>query len=225
MDQRYPSSGQSAGPAWSALGIRHRGTGPSAVPPDPGCYEERYQVAGVALRLAAGPLVLGLLAAVLGTVWRAQLIFSAFPALLAIPAVLTMALRPVAFRADHAGVTLGAVRVLPPRPAVFIPWADIEKIILYPAGSGKNRVECVGVQRREGAPALPYGNERAPDCPVGGVAAGAARRMTHWRLDRARLGAATLAVAPGIPIIETKYDPAWRIGQLARPLGRPPRPM
>jgi hypothetical protein len=44
------------------------------VPPDPGCYEERYKVAGAALRLAFGLLALGVLAAVLGSVRHAQLI-------------------------------------------------------------------------------------------------------------------------------------------------------
>jgi hypothetical protein len=151
------------GPARPAPGTRHRGMGPPAVPPDPGCYEERYKLAGVALSLAAGLLAVGLLAASLGSLWHTQLLSAAFPVLLAIPAVLAMALRPVAFRADRAGVTLGAVRVLPPRPAVFIPWADIERIILYPAGPGrKKRVKCVGVQRREGAPACPTATNGIP---------------------------------------------------------------
>ena len=225
MDQRYPSSGQPAGPARPALGTRHRGWDPT-VPPDPGCYEERYNVAGAVLRLAASLLVLGLLAVVLGSAWHPQLIVAAFSVLLTIPTVLAMALRPVAFRADHAGVTLGVVRMLPPRPAVFIPWADIEQIILYPAGSGRKKVECVGVQRREGAPALPYGNKWAPGCPVSGVAAGAARRMTHWRLDRERLAAVTAAMAPGIPIIEAKKAiPSRALGNHVNPWGRSPRPM
>ncbi len=118
------------------------------------------------------------------------------------------------------------MRVLPPRPAVFIPWADIEQIVLYPAGSGRKGVECVGVQRREGAPALPYGNKWAPGCPVSGVAAGAARRMTHWRLDRERLAAVTATVAPGIPIIEAqRATPSGPLGDHIYSLGRPPRPM
>jgi hypothetical protein len=223
MDQRYASSGQPAGPARRSPGARHGGWDPT-VPPDPGCYEERYKVAGEALRLAVGLLVLGVLAAVLGFASHPQLIFAALPALLAIPTVLAMALHPVAFRADHAGVTLGAVRVLPPRPAVFIPWADIEQIILYPTGSGRKAVECVGVRRREGAPALPYGNRWAPGCPVGGVAAGAARRMTHWRLDRERLAAVTAAVAPGILIVEAdKANPSPALGDHSHPWARPPR--
>ena len=61
--------------------------------------------------------------------------------------------------------------------------------------------------RREGAPALPYGNKQAPGCPVPGVAAGAARRVNHWRLDRERLAAVTAAVAPGITVSEARNDP------------------
>jgi hypothetical protein len=221
MDQRYPSSGQPADPPPPSPGTRHGGWDPT-VPADPGCYEERYKVAGEALRLAVGLLALGVVAAVLGSA-HPQLIFAALSGLLAIPTLLAMALHPVAFRVDHAGVTLGAVRVLPPRPAVFIPWADIEAIILYPTGSGRKAVECVGVRRREGAPALPYGNRWAPDCSAD-VEAGAARRMTHWRLDRERLAEVTATVAPGIPIVEArKAIPSRALGDHSHPWARPPR--
>ena len=184
--------------------------------PDPGCYEERYRLTGAALGLVSALLALGF-----GLLWHTQLIFAALTVLAAVPAALTLVLRPVAFRADHAGITLGSDRLLPRRPAVFIPWTDIERIILYPdrkaAGLGdyiwaSGEAECIGVLRREGAPALPYGNKQAPGCPVPGVAAGATRRVTHWRLDRDRLAAVTAAVAPGIAVIEARNDPARRIG-------------
>ncbi len=45
----------------------------------------------------------------------------------------------IAFRANHGGITLGAVPdKLEVRrgPAVFVRWADIERIILYPAYPG-----------------------------------------------------------------------------------------
>jgi hypothetical protein len=134
--------------------------------------------------------------------------------------VLAIARRPVAFRADHAGITLGSDRQLSRRPAVFIPWTDVERIVLYPgrkaAGLGdylwaSGEVEYIGVQRRDGALALPYGNEQAPGCPVPGVAAGATRQIKRWRLDRERLAAVTAAVAPGILVIEARNDPGRRI--------------
>src|ERR1039457_3172818 len=120
--------------------------------------------------------------------------------------VIDAARRVTAFRADHAGITLGAVpgKLSGRGPAVFIPWADVERIVLYPAarrGQG-TQAQCLGVQRREGAPPLPRGNEQAPGCPVPGVAAGASRRITGWRLDRERLAAVTVAVATGIPIVD-----------------------
>ena len=193
---------------------------------DPGSYEERYRLTGAALGLVSALLALGL-----GFLWHTQLIFTALTVLLAIPAVLALARPPVAFRADHAGITLGSGRQLPHRPAVFIPWADVEKIILYPgrkaAGFGdyiwaSGEVECIGVLRREGAPALPHGNEQAPGCPVPGVAAGATRRIKNWRLDRERLAAVTAAVAPGIPVIDARNDPARRIEGAGHRQDQPP---
>ena len=111
-------------------------------------------------------------------------------------------------------------RLLPRRPAVFIPWADVERIVLYPgrkaAGFGdylwaSGEVEYIGVQRRDGAPALARGNKQAPWCPVPGVAAGATRPIKNWRLDRERLAAVTAAVAPDIPVIDARNDPDRRI--------------
>jgi hypothetical protein len=175
--------------------------------PDPGRYEERYR-----LTRAAQVLVGALLSVGLGLLWHTNLIFAALTVLLAIPAVLARARRPVALRADHAGITLGSERLLPRRPAVFIPWADVEQIILYPGyTSSGDQAQYIGVQRREDAPALPYGNKQAPWCPVPGVAAGATQRIKNWRLDRERLVAVTAAVAPGIAVIEAGNDPDRRI--------------
>jgi hypothetical protein len=90
------------------------------------------------------------------------------------------------------------------------PWTDVEKIIL-PGYTGTGQAHYIGIQRRDGAPALPYGNEQAPGWPVPGVMAGATRRVIRWRLDRARLAAVIVAVAPGVRVIEDRNDPAWRI--------------
>ena len=100
--------------------------------PDPGCYEERYRLTGrAALGLAAG-----LLSAGLGILWHTPVIFTAIALLAAIPAVIALARRMIAFRADHAGITLGAVPdklTFRRGQAVFVPWADVERIIFYPA--------------------------------------------------------------------------------------------
>lgn len=187
--------------------------------PDPGRYEERYR-----LTRAAQVLVGALLSVGLGLLRHQPLIFAALTVLFAIPAVLARARRPVALRADHAGITLGSERLLPRRPAVFIPWADIEQIILYPGyTSSGNQAQYIGVQRREDTPALPYGNEQAPWCPVPGVATGATQRIKNWRLDRERLAAVTAAVAPGIAVIEAGNDPDRRIEGPGQRQERQPR--
>jgi hypothetical protein len=112
-------------------------------------------------------------------------------------------------RADHAGITLGRQRYpLASRPAMFVPWADVEQIILYTGYQGGDPGSWIGIRRREGAPALPSGNEQAPFCPVPGVAAGATRRNKGQRLDRERLAAVTAVVAPGISVVEASAGPA-----------------
>jgi hypothetical protein len=187
--------------------------------PDPGCYEERYRLGRAVQVLASALLSIGL-----SLLWHTPLIFVALTVLFAIPAVLAVARPPVAFRADHAGITLGSDRLLPHRPAVFIPWTDVEKIILYPGyTSSGDQAQCIGVQRRDGAPALPHGNEQAPWCPVPGVAAGATRQIKRWQLDRDRLAAVTAAVAPGIAVIEARNDPARRIEGPGQHQDRQPR--
>jgi hypothetical protein len=175
--------------------------------PDPGCYEERYRMgAGAAVGLFIGLTTIGLSFLTVAP-WVAGIVIAA--GLLALMGPGLAARRMIAFRADYAGITLGAVPgKLKVRhgPAAFIPWADIEKIIVYPADPGgqdaNDRVQCLGVQRWERSPALPEGNEPAPGCPVPGVAAGATRRVDGWRLDRERLAAVTAAVAPGVPIVD-----------------------
>jgi hypothetical protein len=176
------------------------------MPPDPGSYEERYRLTnGVALRLAGGLLFVGL-----GLVWQPPVIsaasvilaipviFSALTIAFAMPAVITMARGMTAFRADYGGITLG---VMPTslaalhRPAIFIPWAEVEKIILYRAGSDRWRgnppVRSISVQRRDGTAS-----------PVTGAASRAACTITGWKLNRERLAAVTAAVAPSIPVID-----------------------
>jgi hypothetical protein len=184
---------------------------------DPGCYEERYRLTGQA---AAG-LAIGLISVGLGVLWQPPIsaaavvlaipvIFSAIAVLLAMPGLIATARRKTAFRADYAGITLGT---LPDNLAflrgspVFIPWADVEQIILYPSGPSEPdapaRIQYIAVQRREeAAPPPPDGAIPAP-----GRATPAAHKITGWRLDRERFAAVAAAVAPGVPIVEASTGP------------------
>jgi hypothetical protein len=177
--------------------------------PDQGSYEERYRLAGDVGWKLFGVLVF----AGLGSEWHTSVIYTVFALVAGALAaraggVYAAARRAVAFRTDHAGITLGAVPgLLGSRGrAVFVPWGDVEEIVLYQARPGGRRtvraVQRIGIRRRPSALPLAWGNEQAPGCPLPGVAVGASRRITGWRLDRDRLAAVTAAVAPGVPIID-----------------------
>lgn len=105
---------------------------------------------------------------------------------LVISAVMALARRQLAFRADHAGILLGGKHNgLTTRrgPAVLIPWADVEQIILCSSEPGDQApVQRIGIQRRDGA--------------------AEASKTTGWRLDRDRLAAVTAMMAPDVRIVE-----------------------
>jgi len=174
--------------------------------PDPGCYEERYRLTGgITLRLAVGLLTLGL-----GLRWQSPSITAA-ALILAVPVVLSMlgivvampgliavTRRRPAFRADYAGITLAdmptSLAALRNR-AMFIPWGEIDRIVLYPASAPPGPgaavpVHGIAVQRRAGASAPAPGPART------------ARKISGWRLDRERLTAVAAAVAPAVRIID-----------------------
>jgi hypothetical protein len=182
--------------------------------PDQGCYEERYRLTFPVARSAAFSLVALIPAIVshqpLPWLVLCPLVF----ALATVPWVLAVAGRKIAFRADMTGITLGADPLSWPfrhASAVFGPWSDAEAIALYhgggPFGWRIRDDPCIAIQRRPDAPALSRGNKPARRCPVPGVAAGAVRPVTAWRLDRDRLAALTAAVAPAIPVIDAATGP------------------
>ena len=176
-------------------------------------YEERY-------RLSAGAVLLIVAALAAGLVFLAQSAVIFLPIGIVLAAaiaqgagVIDRARRTIAFRADHSGITLGAVpdkltvrRGLP----LFIPWEEVENIVLYCSiaqRQGKTvPVPCIGIQRRVGAAPLSWGNEQAPGCPVPGVAAWATRKITGWRLDPVRLAAITAAEAPGVRVLDLSTE-------------------
>lgn len=188
--------------------------------PDPGSYEERYRLAG-----DVGWTLFGTLAfAGLGSVWHTSVAYTVFALVAAAlvaraGGVFAAVRRAVAFHTDYAGITLGAVPgPLGSRAAkVFVPWADVEQIVLYqerPGGRARSaQVPCIGIRRRAGAPPLAKGDKPAPGCPVPGVAADASRRITGWRLDRDRLAAVTAAVAPGVPVVDASPGLGSGIGR------------
>jgi hypothetical protein len=188
------------------------------MPPDQGCYEERYRLTYPVARGFALTLV-PLIIAIFSRQTLPWVILSPVAFVLAtVPWLVAVTSRKVAFRADMTGITLGADPLSWPfrrASTMFVPWSDAEGITLYQGGGpfGWRYLDdpCVGIQRRPDAPALSRGNKPARRCPVPGVAAGAARPVTAWRLDRDRLAALTAAVAPGIPIIDAGTGPKQNV--------------
>ena len=182
------------------------------MPPDQGLYEERYRLAGsIAASLAISLVMIGVAVHFSYGTWMA-LAALAF-ASITVPCLAAAASGRIAFRADALGITLGASPLSWPgrdSSPVFIPWSDVERIVLYSGPKsgelGAGDRQCIGIQRRPGAPRLPRGNGPARRCPVPGLAEGATRQVAAWRLDRERLTALTAAVAPGIPVVDA--DPA-----------------
>lgn len=192
---------------------------------DPGSYEARYRVSraaqlGLSTSFVLLPTGLGFLFSAYLPVALVLLVLGAITAL---PAVVGLAVRRTAFRADYAGITLGGdLRdgwALRWDRAVFIPWADVEQIVIYPgpglpAGS---RAPHIGIQRRTDAPELSAGDRPAPGCPLPRVTTAATRPLNGWRLDRDRLASVIAMVAPGVPVtdltaIDTSTRPASILG-------------
>jgi hypothetical protein len=136
--------------------------------PDQGCYQERYRLTVPVARSAAvsfgvtDPRRLRRSAAALGDLGPCRLRPGHVPWLVAV------ASRKIAFRADSAGITLGADPLSWPfrhASAVFVPWSDAEAIALYrgggPLGWRIGDELCLGIQRRADAPALSRGNKPA----------------------------------------------------------------
>ena len=136
-------------------------------------------------------LAAGLLAIGLGFLWHTQAIFLVIGVVLTTVTVLALARRQLAFRAGPAGILLpGEPDRLTGRrgPAVLIPWADVEQIILYSGGPGEQApVQRIGIRRRTGVME--------------------ARKVTGWRLDRGRLAAVTATVAPDVRIVGATGQP------------------
>ena len=183
------------------------------MPRDLGCYEERHRLtAHAVMGLAMGVVSVGLGAwwwpglSAAGLVLAVPVVTSAAGVIFALPGVAAVACRMVAFRADCMGVTLGAVPdnlTFFGRRSVFVPWAEIEQIILYhanPRGRGERApVRRISLRRQEGAVAL------AP-----AAASGTSRLIAGWRLDAERLGAIAAVVAPGVPVVGVLADGGGR---------------
>lgn len=118
--------------------------------------------------------------------------------------------RLVAFRVDDQGVTLGGAPARYARQTAFVPWADIEAVVLWQQKSaGLSPMKYVGLRRRAGAPQLPGANAGLSREQTGRLASHvdhevflASRSINLWTLDRGGLAEALSAFAPGVAVEE-----------------------
>ncbi len=169
-----------------------------SMPPESGCYEIRFRLAGYeALTPAFGLLILGAGIFIPHASLLGRVIGIAGGALFTVPYVILLVRRTIVFRADQAGITLGPEVLKFQFSTVFIPWADIRKVILYKITRASR---TMGRQRGTYIGIVPH--DRAPADP-------AVHRINTWRLDRERLAAVTKAAAPGTPIVDAGEIDPW----------------
>ena len=161
--------------------------------PDPGCYEERYRLAaGAAAGLATGLVTIGLIFLTVAP-WVTGVVIAV--ALLALTGPAVAARRMIAFRADHAGITIGAVPgklIVRRGPAAFISWdiesAGVPRDLFCPSQTHTIYVErLVERARRPGGAFIPHRpDQRAPQ--VGDLIC-ASRNGSGTTLDNLNRGA------------------------------------
>ncbi len=131
-----------------------------SMPPESGCYEIRFRLAGYeALTPAFGLLILGAGIFIPRASLLGRVIGIAGGALFTVPYVILLVRRTIVFRADQAGITLGPEVLKFQFSTVFIPWADIRKVILYKITRasrtmGRQRGTYIGIVPHDRAPAV-----------------------------------------------------------------------
>ncbi len=176
-----------------------------------GTYEARFGFNGPdSLRLLGciGFVLVGVLVPM--QVWL-RVVTVGFFGLVFIAAGLKMLSRRVALRVDPTGVTLGGGLVRPSATTAFVPWEDIQAVIVWPYFyRGRQSIPYVGLHRREGLPALPgepsglgrgllITRSIVPEDVVL-----ASRAVRGWTLDIDRLGTAVHKFAPDLEVVDLR---------------------
>ena len=194
-DEATPDAVPGAGPAPGAA--PGQAPGRHGMPPDPGCYEIRFRLAGYEALFSVFGLLLFALGIFAPESLIARVAIVAVGGLFTVPYVILLVSRKIVFRADHAGITLGPELPLFHFSTVFFPWADIKKITFYKITRASRQMGrwpgiYIGIVPRDRAPAD-----------------AATRRINTWRLDRERLAAVTAAAAPRARIIDAGEIDPW----------------
>jgi hypothetical protein len=118
--------------------------------------------------------------------------------------------RRVAFRVDSRGITLGGTPPSYRSGTRFVPWSDIEQVVLWRQTIYASSVPYVGLVRREGAARLAGRKGQllgkitarvATPRRISGDTLLASRAINSWRMDNARLVASVAHFAPNVEVV------------------------
>ncbi|WP_225891432.1 hypothetical protein [Streptomyces dioscori] len=107
-------------------------------------------------------------------------------------------------------MTLGGAPARYASQTAFVPWGDVEAVVLWQQEtSAPTPMRYVGLRRRAGAPALPGPNSALTRERTGRLAGHvdhevflASRHINLWTLDRERLAEALRTFAPTVAVEE-----------------------
>jgi hypothetical protein len=119
--------------------------------------------------------------------------------------------RRVALAVTAEGITLGLAPPWPASRSAFVPWSDIEAVILWRQDAGRATMRYIGVVRRADAPPLPGSAKSSalrrinkafvPRHLSEGVVADS-RQISFWRLNKTRLTTAVNHFRPDVPVVD-----------------------
>jgi hypothetical protein len=185
-----------------------------------GGFERRFRPTKYAARGLAGIVLAIGATALLPLPWEVKAVVWAFFGWVVLKVVFSVANGSVAFRVDAAGVTLGVVLRRFRTTTVFVPWTDVERIVLWESPTPRSTLPFLTVVRRPDASGLlPAGPEFTGLPSATGDDARTTRPITNWTLDPAALREALQLLAPGVPLVESVLSHRQKPSLLRRFLG------
>jgi hypothetical protein len=183
---------------------------------EPTAHEARYQWTPFISWAIAGDTAFVLVAALVPTPLAIRVMVIAVFGYFGLWSLTCVLSRKIAFRVDQSGITLGGSPFRYRSSTRFFPWGDITKIVIWQRDVPFTlwrwtlfsvTFRYIGLQRRPGAPPVAGDGSGRLDrpaftAPVVGIAAGAARKVTAWRVSADQLSAPVAAYAHNVAVEE-----------------------
>ncbi len=119
--------------------------------------------------------------------------------------------RRVALAVTPEGITLGMAPPWPASRSAFVPWSDIEAVVLWRQAVRHTSIRYVGILRRADAPPLPGSassptlrriNKALVPAHLSEALVADSRPVSSWRLNKTRLTTAVNQFAPDVPVMD-----------------------